>query len=169
MILAIIAIVILILSYLNSPKVVYIDSAVLMDKYLGAIEAKEKIDLEQEEWKNNILTLETELNQLNSDFIENGKNWSASTVEKKQQELEKKQQDYFRYRQAIEEKVAKRENEIMQPIFDQLNSDIKTYGKKKRYDIILGTISGGNILYSKQKLDITEDFLAYANSLIENE
>lgn len=140
-----------------------------MDKYLGAIEAKEKIDLEQEEWKNNILTLETELNQLNSDFIENGKNWSASTVEKKQQELEKKQQDYFRYRQAIEEKVAKRENEIMQPIFDQLNSDIKTYGKKKRYDIILGTISGGNILYSKQKLDITEDFLAYANSLIENE
>ena len=166
---SILAVIIAIALYFKIPKIGYIDSAILMQQYRGAIQASELFNEEKEEWENNIITLETELNELNKEFIEKGTNWDQNTIQEKKKKLEDKQKEYYKYRTAIEEKAAKRENELMQPVFDQLNADIADFAKKHNYDIILGTVTGGNILYGTKAKDLTERFLDYANNLIENE
>jgi outer membrane protein len=156
-----------IISYFNQPKMAYIDSSILLQKYQGAVQASETLTQETEEWSGNIKTLEDELTTLNTEFVEKGASWNKSKVIEKQKRLETKQQEYYKYRRAIEEKAAKREQELMQPVFDQLNADIADYAKKKGYNLILGTVTGGNILYGADVLDITEEFLEYANNLVD--
>ncbi len=166
---SVLAVIIAVAIYLQIPKIGYIDSAILMQQYRGAIQASELFNKEKEEWENNIITLETELNELNREFIEKGANWKENTIQEKKKRLEDKQKEYYKYRTAIEEKAAKRENELLQPVFDQLNADIADFAKKHNYDIIWGTLTGGNILYGTKAKDLTERFLDYANNLIENE
>ena len=116
------------------------------------------------EWESNINILEMELNQLNQEFIEEGHNWGKEKKNVKKIDLENKQSEYIRYRKAIEEKKTTREKEIMQPIFDHLNSKIKEFGRMYNYDLIWGTVTGGNILYSNKSSDLTQDFIEFVNS-----
>jgi hypothetical protein len=41
---------------------------------------------------------------------------------------------------------------------------MKSFGKERGYDIIFGTVSGGNILYGEDAVNITNEFLKYINS-----
>ncbi|MDD3050525.1 MAG: OmpH family outer membrane protein [Candidatus Cloacimonetes bacterium] len=146
-------------------KVVFIDTTVLMSKYRKIVTIKQKLNEESSQWQANIQTLESELTQLNSEMVEQGASWSKEKLAEAQKQNEKKQEEYYRYRRAIEDKAAKREQELLQPVIDELNLIIEDYGKLKGYDLILGTLAGGNVLYGNIKADITTDFLEYANSL----
>jgi outer membrane protein len=146
---------------ISTPKIGYIDSSILLQKYDGAVEARQKLEKETSEWRENIQTLEKELNDMNQDMIKKGATWSRSALKKKKEALEKKQQDYVRYSRAVSEKAAKREQELMQEIFDELNALIKDFGKEQGYDIIWGTVAGGNILYGREGRNLTEQFLDY--------
>ncbi len=166
-VLALYAVIMTTINFLTTPKVGYIDSSVLMQKYTGAIEAREEFDKETKEWEGNIKTLETELTQLNQEFMNEGSKWSKRKVAEKKKELEKKQGDYARYARAIQEKAAKREQELIKPIFDELNVYISDFGKEYNYDIIWGTVTGGNILYGKEGRNLTDEFLEYVKEIEE--
>jgi len=150
----------------SATKVVYIDTTILMTKYKKIIDVKQKLNDESAEWQTNIQTLEKELTELNTQMVEQGASWSKDKLAETQKKIEKKQEDYYRYRRAIEEKTSKREQELLQPVIDEINIMIEDYGKAKHYDMILGTLSGGNVLYGNKSCDVTDEFLDYANSLI---
>jgi outer membrane protein len=148
-------------NFINRTQVGYIDSNVLMGQFPSALEAKEKLSKAQEEWGSNIKTLEEELNKLNKEFIEQNAKWNKKTIIEKKKVLEKKQGDYARYTRAIREKATKKEQELMAPVFDELNIYIKEFGEEKGYDIVFGTMSGGNILYAENATDLTVKFLDF--------
>jgi outer membrane protein len=152
------------LTFFRSPKIGYVDSATLLQQYKGAAAAKGKLDKELEEWQKNVKTLETELAQLNQEILKASEKWDRQQRSRKKEEFEKKQTDYARYSRAVNEKAVKREQELMQPVFDELNAHIKDFGHQHGYKIIFGTVAGGNILYGQEATDITGEFLAYANS-----
>ena len=52
---------------------------------------------------------------------------------------------------------------VSQQVWDRINSYIVAYGKEKNYSIILGTQGNGNIMFGKETLDVTDDFIQYAN------
>ena len=166
--LASLAIVLSLLNFFNTPRIAYINSSILLQKYSAAKKAQATLDEEKKEWEDNIRTLEKEINELNKEAMEKGASWSKSKLAKFKKKLNNKQKDYFKYRSAIEEKSAKREKELMQPVFDNLNSLFEEYGKLKHYDIIFGTVAGGNILFGVDKIDITDEFLKYANKKANN-
>ncbi len=149
------------IAFLKTPKVGYIESSVMMEKYQGAIKARTEMNTKSEEWRKNISTLETELNQLNQEMVQNAAKWSRATLQQKQEKMQQKQSEYGRYSRAINEKAQQLQNELFQPVYAELNTKIAEYGKAKGYDIIFGTVSGGNILYGDKAADITEKFLEY--------
>ena len=161
-ILTIFSIALTILNYINTPKIGYIDSSILIQQYPGAVKARETFDTESQEWNTNIQTLEKEIEDLTKEMMENGNSWNKKKLKEEKTKLENKQKDYYRYRSAIEEKANIREQEIMQPVFDELNAMVKEYAESKGIDIVFGTVTGGNILYGNNKIDLTKKFLRYA-------
>lgn len=149
---------------LTIPKIGYIDSSVLMEKYTGMEKARKQLKTEIEKWSENIRTLGEEIKTLNDKIQREGTSWAPDVRKKQFADFENKQNDYNRYEKAIREKASNRERELFQPVMDEINIQLEKYAKEKGIDIILGTLTGGNILYGGEKLDLTKDFLAYANS-----
>lgn len=152
------------LNFLQTPKIGYVDSSVLMEKYPTAIEAREKFDARMSEWNQNIKTLESEINKLNQEMVADAGKWKKNTLKEKKETLQKKQQDYVRYSRAIQEKAAKLEQELMQPVYAEINAYMKDFGDDAGYEMIFGTLAGGNILFAQDAVDLTKDFLAYAKA-----
>ncbi len=150
-------------TFIHSPKVGYVNSNALLEKYAGFQSAREQLRKETEEGKRNIKTLETEINDLGQEIINKGSEWDAESRKQKQDTINRKQEEYARYSRAASERAAKLEKELTQPIFNELNSQITRFGKENGYDVIFGTTAGGNILYAKDSVDLTERFLAYVN------
>ncbi len=149
------------ISFINKPKIGYVDSSILLEKYHGAIEAREKLKKQTDEWQNNIKTLDLELGKLNKEIIQENDEWDDETRKLKQKVFSKKQSELVRYSRAINDKAAKLEQELMAPVFVTVNTYISDFGKMNNYDMVFGTVAGGNILYAKEPTNLTNDFLAY--------
>lgn len=149
---------------IGSESIGYIDSARMLEKYKGATAAKEKYEKQTESWNQNLATLQTELTSLNQTMVKEAARISRKQLADKESEIKKKQQEYARYNAAINEKASKLESELMKPVLDELNAAIADFGKQKGQEIILGTLSGGNILYADHATDLTDEFLEYANA-----
>jgi outer membrane protein len=148
-------------NYFNAPKIAFIDSAILLNQYHGAVEAREQLNKKTAEWQKNIKTLENELNELNNNLI-NSSRLKKKEMDKLQEKIKKKQSEYMRYNKAVSEKAAKAEAKLFEPIYAELNAKIADFAKEKGYDIILGTVSGGNILFGSDAANITEAFIKYS-------
>ncbi|MGH7596454.1 MAG: OmpH family outer membrane protein [bacterium] len=149
------------ISVFNSPRLGYVNSSTLLEKYPPAISAREKIKKQTEEWQQNLKALELELGQLNQDLIENNQEWDKATRKSKQEDFAKRQKEFLRYNHVVKEKAAKLEQELMQPVLDELNHCMKEFGDEHGYDLIFGTVTGGNILYAQRAVDLTDQILTY--------
>ena len=152
------------LNFIATGKVGYVNSNLMLENYPGAIAAREKLNAQMTEWQENIKTLEAELSQLSQELVDKGKKLDKKTLAEKNDALKKKQEDYLRYTRAIQEKAATLEQELMQPVFDEINVFITDYGEEEGYAIIFGTLSGGNILFAQDAADLTDEFLAYVKN-----
>lgn len=52
-------------------------------------------------------------------------------------------------------------------IWSRINQYVTEYGKLNNYELILGATGNGNIMYAENSIDITDDFIIYANSKYE--
>ena len=145
------------------PRVGYVNTTVLLEKYQGFHSAREQLRKETDEAKKNVKTLEKEINELGQEIISKGEEWDEQTRKSKQYAISRKQDEYARYGRAAGERAAKLEKELTQPVFNELNSKITRFGKENGYDVILGTVAGGNILYAQDSVDLTEQFLTYVS------
>lgn len=143
----------------QGPRVAYIQSDKVIYGFYGTIEAqnkfKEEVNLYQANYDSLEIEYQKKVNELNS---LTGADKIAS--EKSIDDLYLKIEDY---RGRIEQMLQQREMELTQTSINQINSFVTKYGKAKGYDVILGTGSGGSILYGNESLDITEDFLKSLN------
>ena len=58
-------------------------------------------------------------------------------------------------------------NDINKKVWKRINDYIKIYGKIHQIDIILGAQGSGNIMYGKDKVNITNAFITFANNKYE--
>ena len=61
---------VVIVGFIYTPKIAYVDTKLLMEKYPPAINAKKEFDSKTKEWEKNKKVLEDELNQINQEIVE---------------------------------------------------------------------------------------------------
>lgn len=148
--------------WLSKPDLAYIDSSRLMQTYDGAIAARQTLSERQEAWRSNIQVLQAEVGALSQSIMQ--ANLSPSALKAKRDSLSAKQEELARYQHAVSKKAEALQVELMQPVYDNLNAEIQRFGKAKGYDLIFGTVSGGNILYAEEASDVTDVFLEYVGN-----
>lgn len=146
----------------DSPSIAYVDSGAILKKYTGAIEANKKYEEESAKWQSNIQTLQSELDSLNLQFVQNADKWSLTKKRDIATYAKKREQDLSRYSQAIQQKAAGRQQELLSPVLVEINNTIADYGKDHGYKMIFGT-TDGNIVYADGAVNVTEEILALLN------
>ncbi len=142
-------------------KIAFVESNVLLAEYSESKEAREELNTSIGEWEANITTLRQELDALNTRLLEQAETWSASEREEHLQAIQAKQQELGRYSQAVNQRAAELEAELMEPVYATINNRVEAFGKEYGYSLVLGTVQGGNILYGEEAINVTWEFIHY--------
>ncbi|MEL7002135.1 MAG: OmpH family outer membrane protein [Bacteroidota bacterium] len=151
------------LSYNGKGKIAYVRSQDLVYSYAGTLEAMDKFNKEKEAWQANVDTLELNFNKAVNNYNENYSQMTESDRIDQSNNLDNQQRQLLGYKNAIDEKIKSKDDEMMQAVLNQVNTFIKEYGKENGYDVILGTTLSGSVLYGRQEIDITDQLLEALN------
>ena len=139
-------------------KVGFVNASILFSQYSVAREAEEAYAKELEEINKQVADMEQELRAL-ADTLEARKYlFSEERLKEKTQELERKQQDYIKFRQDAEMTAARRNDELSEPIVTAIEEATRRVAEKQGFDLVLDA-GAGIVVYSKPELDITDQVL----------
>lgn len=148
---------------LLKPKIAYVRSQELIYNYEGTKEAMARFNNQKQQWQSNVDTLRFDFQRALNNYNHEYAKLSVSQRQQQEELLSKQDRQLQSYASAIEEKIKKADDEMMQEVLDQVNIYIEEYSKKHGYDLILGTTAAGNVLYGQPESDITEDILKGLN------
>lgn len=142
-------------------KVGYVDSQKIITTFPVAIDAQKKLEAEGAGWGQELQRMQEELRTLQEQLDQQSLLLSEAKKREKGEEL---QALYVRAQQFQAEKWGqggeyfKRQEELLQPIFDTINKTIHRIGDEEGYDFIFDSVAG-NILHAKENYDITDKVL----------
>ncbi len=93
---------------------------------------------------------------------------SATSVQQKGDELEKIQIEYKRKEEDLKQSIAKREQELFNPLRADIYKSMNKFAKEKKYPIILDLVRLVEInlilAIGDEQVDLTKEFIQYYNS-----
>jgi outer membrane protein len=143
---------------LFTKKIGYVD----IPKVFNAFEMKKELESkykQTEAGRKRVLdslsfSLQMIANKLNSN--KNDKNLVA--------EFDFRRDDFFKTKKRFEEDNAVLSEQYDKQILGQMSQYILDYGKKNKYDLILGADGNGTLMYADDALNISEEITTYINN-----
>lgn len=150
----------------GNTRIVYINTDTLLNNYLLSIELNEAFLKKQEERRTELNMKAKALDKEAGEFqrkLENGGFISRERAEAARQEIMEKNQKLNLLQQEMTEKMMQEQGELNKRLFESITSFLSEYNKEKGYNIILSTVLAGNVLYSEEGFDITDDVVKRLN------
>jgi len=146
----------------GSEKLGFVDSERLLTEYSESVKINRELQTEMEKVTKNLSQMDSTIKSLSQAISDSSSRWSLVVRKKRLGLFSKKQDDFNRYRQVSSEQISKKQQESMKPVLAELDIYIKEFARKNGYRLILGTGTGGTILYGDDVADVTEEFVRYA-------
>lgn len=148
-------------------SVVYINSDSLFLNYNMASDLNEEFFNKQESRRTKlnikIKALENEAGAFKTKIQNNGF-LSKARAEKAQQDLLRKREILQKLQEKYTQQASFEQREINTKLFNTITAFLKKFNAKHKYDLILSTTKGGNVLFAKDGFDITKVVLDELNS-----
>ena len=151
-------------SMLTKPKLAFVDTQLLVYSYNGMQEAHETYQLKKLEWESEIDSLKSDFKVSVDKFNYEFNTLTSQEKELKQNMLSRQEASLNKYINSINERANKEDLALTQGVLNQINAFVIEYGDKHGYDMIFGSTSNGNLLYSKTTFNITDDVLKELNN-----
>lgn len=145
-----------------NPKIAYVRSSELVEKFKGMQEAGDRYQKKLTSYQTNVEKLQLDLEKDIQDFKKASQQLSKIQKEKRMLRMREQEKQLIAYKNSLKQKALE-EEKIIAGAFNQINSLVEQYAKENGYDVILGTTQEGSLLYGNMALDITEDVLDYLN------
>jgi outer membrane protein len=142
-------------------KIGYVDSQKILSTFAAAIDAQKELENENTKWGQEVQKMQEELQTLQEELDQQSLLLSEAKRKEKEDELQAlyvKAQQYQAQKWGDNGEFFKRQKELLQPIYDKINEVINRIGEEEGYDFVLDSVAG-NILYAKEKFDITDKVL----------
>jgi outer membrane protein len=144
-------------------KIVYIDSARIINSYKGMIKARQDYQAKVAVWKANIDTLAKDIQSKITEYQKENSKMSLREKDLSKQLIQTKQQQLTEYQRAINERVQQEDDAMTKKVMAEINAYIKEYGESHHYTIVLAATEQGNIAFAEKELDITEQIIEGLN------
>lgn len=139
-------------------RVGFVNASAIFEQFSAAKEAQQAYEKEMADLGKQVEVMERDIKAF-ADTLETRKYlFSEDRLREKQQELEKQQQDYIKFRQDAEMKAAKRNEELTRPIVQAIEEAAKSVAEKEGFDLVLDS-AAGIVVYSRPDLDLTDRVL----------
>ncbi len=142
-------------------KIGYIDSQIILNKLPSAVEAQKKLEEQSNAWAEELQKMGDKIRSLQQQLEQQS---LLLSEEKKQEKQDEIQQLYLESQRFQDQKFGqqgelyKKRNELLQPVFDQINEKIQAVAEENAYDYIFDAVAG-NILYAKEEYNLTKKIL----------
>lgn len=148
-------------------KVGYVYNSRVLNEYKGVVEARMQYQSEINQWQANLDTISFQLNDEVKKLDLNKGMMPNNEIALTQELINRKKQELFNYKKALEEKAAEKDAEMTKSVLNQIDSYLLEYGKKNGYKYLFGVTDNGNILYADEADDITDIILKELNKKYE--
>lgn len=141
-----------------SSNVVYIDTALVYEKFNLSKELNGELEKVFKSRKHILDSLYDDLKAQSQDL--------QTKKDRDMAELDefKRQEEACLYKQRLfEDENRSALEKCNQKIWEQINRYTEAYGKEKDYDYILGANGQGNIMYGRNKKNVTDELVEYLN------
>lgn len=141
-------------------KTAYIDTEELMKEYQEFKDFEAKFKTMSDKMKNE---LDADAKRFQNDVLDLQKNAQSKGMEwaqKRQAELERRQQTLAEKEQNYMKKFQEESAVERDSMVSRMKNFIKAYGKEQGYDYIYGTGDAASVLYGKEEYNLTKEILA---------
>ena len=143
----------------QAQKLGYVNSQKVLATYKEALDVQEKLDKINQEWEAEGREMQKQFQELNEQLESQSLLLSDERKQEKQQEI---QALYMKIQQFSAEKWGqsgeffKKQEELMQPVFDKINAVIKGIGEDEGFDYIFDTVNANIVYASPNQPDLTD-------------
>lgn len=148
----------------RAPKIAYAETSVILNDFSEAIQARKEFDAAQKGWNDTLKALNDNLGAA----MEKGKAVfeKASPAQKDsiQKSLNQMNVSLQTYANTAKQLASEKNLQLMDPVIKKVNGFLDTWGKKHGYDMIFGTMTGGNVLQANADFNVTAAVLKDLNA-----
>lgn len=145
----------------QSGKIVYVDSYRIRNEYREFQEAQSVFDQDLDEWQQEAMAMEKEIDSLKKDLNDKALLLSEEARSKKEENISTKEAALQKYMVEVfgqSGKAEKRNQDLTKPLLDKITAVLEKIAQDNNYDYIFDSVNG-NIAYAKKSLDITDKVL----------
>jgi outer membrane protein len=137
-------------------KIGFVDSSQLMAGFSYAHRVETEVLDREKSWKSDQEKMQDSLDAFVAKMTVNYNKADAKRKREMQDDLSARNQEIANFVRANEKAQVKFRSEKMGDVYTKINTFMKEFGFQGRYDIVFGTVQGGNILYGLEtRTDIT--------------
>lgn len=147
-------------------KLGYVDGEKIVQSYKGYKDAETQFEKQRDAWNQEFDKRSRELKGMEEDFkaqqlmlSEAKRKEKVDLLDARRRELEKYYQDVF----GPGGEAARKNEELLRPILDKVNTVIKAYGEQEKFTMILDASNTG-IAYAASGIDVTDKIIQRLNS-----
>ncbi|NLP09556.1 OmpH family outer membrane protein [bacterium] len=149
-------------SSVYAQKMGYINSQKIIASYKEAQDTQERLNKINSTWEEEGKAMQKQFQEMGEQLESQSLLLSEERKREKQQEL---QSLYMKIQQFQAEKWGqggefyKKQEELMQPIFDKINQAIKKVAELQNFDYVFDTVAGNIVYASPRQVDLTEEVI----------
>lgn len=136
------------------PKLAYINSTEIIAQAPGAAEAQATFERELARWQSEVQALEDSLQQMMATYDQQQIMLSPEARQQRQREIQAKQMQYEQRTADIQQVAERRQQELVQPIFENIRNVLVSIRIEQGYSMIFDAAAGA-LIDADTTLDIT--------------
>lgn len=114
-------------------------------------------------WYSQIDTLAQEVKELNNEYKATEKQLSPRERALMKELIQLKQQQFVSYKQLVEDKIGEENRQLTSHALSKIDRYVKQYSKSRGYSIVIAATEYGNLLYTQEATDITDEVVNALN------
>ena len=151
-------------------KVAYFDPQQILGKYIPFQEAQREYGRYEEELNREFTKMQNELKEMKDEYDRQKLMLYGAKKQEREQALMKKEEELQRLVSEVTDpergKLAKKQQELTQPILAQVNEVVAKVAKENGYDYVLNTAA---LVYANEDFDLTEQVLEELEKTLEED
>jgi len=145
-------------------KIAYINSQKVVAEAPGAAEARTTIEREMNKHQADLALTDDSIKNMISDFQKKQLALSADARDKQQADIRARQQALQTRADALEQQMQKRQQDLVKPIMDRINTVLTALRAENGY-VMIFDVSAGSVVSADPALDLTDTVLARLKSM----
>ena len=122
----------------QTPRLAYVRSYDLIEKYQGTVDARSGFEKKKNSMMANVDSLKMNFERARIQYLNRAGQLSVVQRQNQEQLLGQQQNQLMQYSEAIDQKIEEEDSKMMQEVLNQVNSFVEEYARENNFDFVLG-------------------------------